>query len=682
MPTPGARTLFNDALDVPPSDREQFIARASAGDADLGAQARRFLTAHASAGRLAFLDSRARWMFRPGERFGKFTISRLIGQGGMGDVYLARADGAGSDVALKVIRGDACTPKTLRRFEREARLLARLEHPGIARALDAGPRSERPHLVMEYVDGVDLVEYARRHALGTADRLRLIAEVCDAVQYAHERGVIHRDLKPSNILVGSQGRPKVLDFGIARSSRADSLTATTHGDTRNLIGTPRYMSPEQCAGDHSEIDGRTDIHALGVIAYSLLCGAHPYRITEDTPLPEIARRIRDEEPRPLPVRDRDLALIIGKAIASRPAHRYGNAADFAADIRRHLSMAPIRARRAPASYRAVRLARRHRAAFAIGAAMLTLVVATAASGWQWRRARVNEDRFITVAKILGNLGFVSSHSPMERGFQLDEYSESLRHVRLDDQLTQITLDRVGVAYQGIGDHEACLPHLREAFELSRRTHGPVSKQTLRAANIYIDSLIGSGETRKAQAIARSVLAEAGYPEPEQLGAVDFPNRSAALRALKFAVQIGKAMHAQRRLDEAENVLRPTLSAIESHSVDIPGPSRYDQRDAATTLALVLIDADRDHRETERLLDGVISMGCGEGEDPLASLELSKAHIALAEVYAETGRQVEAERLLRRMIDLRCRFLLPENQGTRRAQASLDRLHTSGVRVLR
>lgn len=689
MPTPDALTIFGDALGIDPAERERFIDHAAAGDAGLADEVSRLLLAHQWADRIAFLDSHERGDLQQGDRLGVYTVVRPLGRGGMGDVYLARADNAHAPVALKVIRGDAHTPRARRRFEREAKLLARLDHPGIARVYGADTDGDRPYLAMEYVKGVDLIAHAEQHALDSSDRLRLVAHVCDAVQHAYEQGVVHRDLKPTNILVDARGRPRVLDFGIACSIRADSLTSITHRDTRNLIGTLRYMSPEQCAGDPAAIDHRTDIHALGVIAYELLSGEHPYRIADDTPLPEIARRIRDEAPRPLPARDRALALIIGKAIATEPGHRYASAAEFAADIRRHLCLAPIRARRAPAAYRAARLARRHRAAVALNAALLTLVVGLIATGWQWRRASLNEDKIAKAFQSVGLLDFRTNESPAAYRRRIDDVAAVLLGVELDDEYTQMSGDRFGIAYQRVGAHEAALPHFRGALDLSRRIHGPEHNKTLRAANIYIDSLIGAGEVGKAEAIARSTLAEAGLPGPEQIAeswlteSADLDDtgitarRSPALRALKFAVQTGKAMHAQRRHHEAESLLRAALAAIRRWSVGVPRPERYDEHDATTALAIVLIDSGKDLDVAERLLDEVIRTGCPAGEDPLSRLELSAAHIALADIFARTARESEADRLLPRMIDLRGRFILPDNAGTRRAKSVLARLRQSG-----
>ena len=204
------------------------------------------------------------------DRVGRYRILRLLGEGGMGAVYEAEQDNPRRTVALKVIRPGLVSPALLKRFAHEAQILGRLHHPGIAQVYEAGLADDgQPFFAMEFIRGLPLDEYARRHGLDLAARVDLLARVCDAVQHAHDQGVIHRDLKPANILVEETGQPKVLDFGVARATDADLLTGAGLTQTGQLLGTLNYMSPEQVAADPAAIDHRADVYALGVILFEL-----------------------------------------------------------------------------------------------------------------------------------------------------------------------------------------------------------------------------------------------------------------------------------------------------------------------------------------------------------------------------------------------------------------------------
>src|SRR5262249_54983221 len=229
-------------------------------------------------------------------RIGRYRILRLLGEGGMGAVYEAEQDNPRRPVALKVVRPGLVSPGLLKRFAQEAQILGRLHHPGIVPIYEAGVAEDgQPFFALELILGATLDEYVRRHALDPAARLGLLAQVCDAVQHAHEHGVIHRDLKPGNILVDEAGQPKVLDFGVARATDADLVTSTGHTRPGQLVGTLSYMSPEQVAADPAAVDQRSDVYALGVILFELLASRLPYPL-EHLPLPEAARVIREQEP--------------------------------------------------------------------------------------------------------------------------------------------------------------------------------------------------------------------------------------------------------------------------------------------------------------------------------------------------------------------------------------------------
>jgi len=326
----------------------------------------------------------------PGAVVARYTIGRVLGIGGMGAVYLATQDKPHRPVALKLIRPGYASPRLLKRFEIEAEILGRLNHPNIARVYEAGiaesPIGARPFFAMELVEGVPLDDYARSHALSTHDRLFLFAQICDAVHHAHAHGVIHRDLKPGNILVDQSGQPKILDFGVARATDSDIQQTTLHTDIGQLIGTVPYMSPEQAGGDPAELDTRSDVYALGVVLYELLVGRLPYNLDQKL-IHEAVRIIREDDPTPLSSINRtlrgDVDTIVATALAKEKARRYPSADALASDIRRYLRDEPISARPASSWYQIRKFTRRNRALVGgIALAFVVLLAGIAATSWQ------------------------------------------------------------------------------------------------------------------------------------------------------------------------------------------------------------------------------------------------------------------------------------------------------------
>jgi len=328
----------------------------------------------------------------PITKIGRYTITRLIGEGGMGAVYEAEQDQPRRTVALKVIKPGMASPELLRRFAQESQALGRLQHPGIAQIYEAGTADTgygpQPYFAMEFIRGETLRDYAAKQSLGTRQRLDIIARVCDAVQHAHQRGLIHRDLKPGNILVDETGQPKILDFGVARVTDSDAQ-ATMQTDVGQLVGTLAYMSPEQVLADPLELDTRSDVYALGVILYELLAGRLPYDISRK--IHEALHAIREEDPSRLSSVDRsyrgDIETIAAKALEKDKTRRYNSAAELAADIRHYLNDEPIVARPPSTIYQLEKFGRRHKAlVFGLAAVFAALVVGLVLAVWQARRA--------------------------------------------------------------------------------------------------------------------------------------------------------------------------------------------------------------------------------------------------------------------------------------------------------
>ena len=275
-----------------------------------------------------------------------YEILGVLGEAAQGQVWRAKQLSTGRMVALKVPHSDLLrSRKAMARFAREIQLTARLNHPNIARIYDSGLYEGLYYYAMELIEGVPLDEYAQRRNLSVEQTMELMLQVCQAIQHAHQNGVIHRDIKPSNILVSWDGRPRVLDFGLARALLGESTYKSISMDGE-VTGTPAYMSPEQAAGLHERLDTRTDVYSLGVVLYQMLTGHFPYDV--DTSTLETLQNIRESEPidpakfvRKL---DRDIQAIVLKALAKDPDERYQSAAEMVGDIKRWLEGEPVQAR--------------------------------------------------------------------------------------------------------------------------------------------------------------------------------------------------------------------------------------------------------------------------------------------------------------------------------------------------
>jgi len=418
------REVFLAVIEFEGEDREARLLEACGEDEKMLAELRRLLASEEEASQfLERGDGDGGSELSPGDRIGPYTLRQPLGEGGFAEVFLAeQQEPVRRRVALKLLKAGMDSCEILARFEAERQALAMMQHSGIAKIFDAGISERgRSWFAMEYVDGVPITDYCDTHRLGLAERLALFIEVCEAIQHAHQKGVIHRDLKPSNILVGmaeGQAQAKVIDFGIAKATGGrltEKTIFTSHG---MLIGTPAYMSPEQAEMSGIDIDTRSDVYSLGILLYELLSGEppfHPRRLME-AGYGEIQRIIREEEP-PRPSTksttiedvkaiaqfrrldanalrkhlDGDLDWIAMRALEKDRARRYATVQELSADIGRHLADEPVEAGPPSASYRFTKFVRRNRVGVAAGSlVLLTLAAGIAATTWQWQEARAAE----------------------------------------------------------------------------------------------------------------------------------------------------------------------------------------------------------------------------------------------------------------------------------------------------
>ncbi|MGI8819782.1 MAG: protein kinase domain-containing protein [Chthoniobacterales bacterium] len=422
--------LVEAALELEAEERLRFLEKACAGDEQLHAEVQSLLNFQARAAR--FIEEPAYHLaaetlatdegeLKPGQELGEYRIKSLLGEGGMGEVYLAEDVQLGRTVAIKLIKSLVSRASLRRQFMQEERILAGLNHPHIARLYGGSMTPEgQPYFVMEYVAGERLDDFCGQQQLPVAARLVLFEKICSAVAYAHQQLVIHRDLKPGNIRVTPEGEPKLLDFGIARllgdETQRPEQTITLAG-----MMTPDYASPEQVCGER--MTTASDVYSLGVILYELLTGEKPYRLTSRRP-DEIIRAITQQEPaRPSTVAGNqkakpknqkslrgDLDRIVLMAMRKEPARRYESARQLAEDIRRHLEGRPVRAQKPTWNYRAGKFIRRHKISLAAAVIVLgSLLAGIFTTAWEARRAEQQrtraERRFQEVRQLARSLIF-------------------------------------------------------------------------------------------------------------------------------------------------------------------------------------------------------------------------------------------------------------------------------------
>lgn len=600
--------IFEQAVQRPPGERLAFV-RAATDDPELVHKLEAMLASEAGAFALdvpalgagfhvADPASVERRLTAELSAEGRFEVVAKLGEGGFGAVYrVEQLRPVRRTVALKVIKLGMDTQRVVARFELERQTLAGMDHPAIARVYEAGALpSGRPYFAMEFVSGVPITEFCRARGLGVHERLRLFRQVCNAVQHAHQRGVLHRDLKPSNVLVGEADghpMPKVIDFGIARAIGANAdqsveqapLTQSGHG---HPLGTPAYMSPEQAAGD-PDIDTRTDVYSLGVLLFQLLTGSHPFEreLSSGASGADLLRAIRELEPErpsqrvssrragpgaadapPIPAAALrgDLDWIVAMATEKQRARRYDSVAALAEDIDRHLASEPIRAHPPTLGYRFGKFARRNKAGLAAAGLVAMALVGTSVG---LARSLKAEARARTEARIAGEINtflnddLLAAVAPDQLGsdvkvrevLELASRSIEGRFERDPEVEAGIRLT-LGRTFARLAVLDQASRHLQRAYDLLLALRGPEAPRTLEAVHE-----IGELKTLLEQyADSEAWLRRALEGRTRVLGRDH-------LDALRSQLALGVALGEQERYAEAE----PLFSDALERSTRVLGP---------------------------------------------------------------------------------------------------------------
>jgi serine/threonine protein kinase/tetratricopeptide (TPR) repeat protein len=630
---------------------------------------------------------------------GRYRLLQCIGEGGMGEVWETwQEDPIQRRVALKLVKLGMDSKEVLARFESERQALALMEHPAIAKVLDAGVTDEgRPYFVMEFISGTPITEYCDRHRLTVSERLGLFREVCEGVQHAHQKAIIHRDLKPSNVLVTVQdGKPvpKIIDFGVAKATAARLTERTLFTEVGQLIGTPEYMSPEQAEMTGENIDTRTDVYSLGAMLYELLVGARVFERAElrKAAFDEIRRTIREVDPPRPSTRvsslgpsssttaqlrrttipglkgqlHGDLDWIVMKALEKDRTHRYGSPSELALDIDRHLGHEPVKARPPSTRYRISKFVRRHRVGVtAASVVALALVVGMVAATWGFVRARRAESKAkleaATAEQVAGFLlDIFKTSDPRQKDRGADVTARELltrasgRIDQLSDQpvvQARMLYSLAEVHYQ-LGLYDQAMAMGKRSLDLRRHALGANHPEVLKSLHLVAASQWETGQYAAGEATAREALALARALGDETAMAGELNNIS------NFLVnQDGDIKEIRAYRQESLEILQRI----------------YPKDDPRLAAALVNNSAFAATPEEEEAMTrrGWEIVHKAYGDDDPRTIDYAQG---LAELYIDRNRPDDAEALLRTSLAAAERVLGKDHPVTITALADMGAVH--------
>ncbi|MEZ4587423.1 MAG: serine/threonine-protein kinase [Gemmatimonadales bacterium] len=711
-PWTAAAEIFDAAVELPEEEREPFLIARCGGDRALLERVRAMLEADArsvplldsSPERLASIVDLTAPGRLVGREIGPYTIRSELGRGGMGVVCLADRADVGKQVALKLVAGGLGSPEVVARFNQERRVLAQLDHPNIARLVDAGIEPDgTPWLAMDYVDGASIDRHADQRGLSIDDRLTLFEEICAAVSYAHRHLVVHRDLKPANILVDDQGHPRLLDFGIAKL--LDSELAGP-GLTRSGVRpmTPQYASPEQLEG--KPISTASDVYQLGLLLYQLLTGRAPHRVARDgqdgatrEPLSRPSRAVSVPEERAdgspseaklaaargLTVEglrrslEGDLDTIVLKATAPEPERRYASVELLAEDVRRHREGLPILARPATLAYRFGKFVSRHRT-WSVGVAMAVIGLLTVLVLMDRQARRIDRQR-ARAEQALGLLGdLFTSADPLAGGADtitvagvLERGVERLRaDPTLDPAVRGRLLAVVGKVYLNLSRPREAQALYGEALDLLREVAGPTD-----SLRIAVSSELGlwwRDSVRSVPLLDEALEAARRLPESRRLELAAVLQTNGTLHQ-----QLGLTSEAHRLYDEALAIYRSVPDSAPTAIDETLSDLAYLEESGGDLEAAVRYWRESLAKREARL-----------GPD---HPEVASSKLALARGLIRVGEIDEAERLTREANAVQRRVLSPPHfhlangllaeaqlAGVRRQWAEAESLQRAGVEM--
>ncbi|SPE21043.1 Serine/threonine protein kinase with TPR repeats [Candidatus Sulfotelmatomonas gaucii] len=691
------KELFDAALKRKPEDRPSFLSEVCGSDISLRQELESLLSAYERSDGLSqpAIPANGPQEPQPLESIGPYRLIRKIGEGGMGQVWLAeQSEPIRRQVALKLIRTAAFDDTLLRRFQAERQSLALMEHPAIAKVFDAGTAANgQPYFVMEYVPGETITKYCDRKKLSIPERLELFVKVCEGVQHAHQKAIIHRDLKPANILVvevDGKPAPHIIDFGLAKAAAPLVPGESIFTGIMGIAGTPGYISPEQAAG--GDIDTRTDVYALGVVLYELLTGTLPFDSENwrKQPLDQVLRQLREQDPpRPstrltternlsatsAPLRSTeprqlagllhgDLDSIAMKALEKDRSRRYGTPSELAADIERHLNHEPVLARPASVAYRFGKYVRRHGVAVGVAASLVVLLAGFAVvEAIQLRNITRERDRANRITDFMTNM-FKVSDPGQARGNQvtareiLDKASSQMETGLTSDPQMQAQMMMVmGLVYENLGLYDRADSLYDKAAAIRLQQLGPENDDTLKSRAALGWVLYRLGRFHDSETILRQVLAirmsRYGAKNPDTMAAMSY---------------LGVVLNEEGHSAEAETLERQVLD----YSRRAFGDSNSETLTAMNHLSLALLgegkwaEAENLDREQFAIFRRL------EGDDSPHTL-IARENLGIV-LYRE-GRLAEAEAMDRETLAIKLRVLGPDHPETIRTMNTLTAVLT-------